>query len=104
MICTAASPRQVSSAPKGKTSYADPALDFETTVGRALPVGPEHALRIIVLLLQERAAVLKQAIDPMQPIRHGQQNPLLVAGPTFIPAGGQEPCVGVAFPGVVAGP
>ena len=47
---------------EGETSYAELALDFEITAGRALPTlpaRPEHALRMTVLPLQERAAALR---------------------------------------------
>ena len=52
---------------EGGTSCAELGLDFETTVGRALPARPAHALRKIVRPLQERAAVLKQALRSLQP-------------------------------------
>ena len=43
----------------GKVTYAEPALDFELTVRRALPARPKHSLRMTVLPLQKRAAVLR---------------------------------------------
>ena len=46
---------------EGEVSYAELAMDFEATLGRALPARPEHALRMTVLPLYERAAVLQQA-------------------------------------------
>ena len=36
-------------------------MDFEATSDGALPARPEHALWMAVLLLQERAVVLRQA-------------------------------------------
>ena len=42
-------------------------MDFEATSGRALPTRPEHSLRMTVLPLQERAAVLRQAARALQP-------------------------------------
>ena len=47
---------------EGEVSYAELAMDFEATSGRALPARPEHALRMTLLPLQERAAVLRQAV------------------------------------------
>ena len=41
-------------------------MDFEATSGRALPGRPEHALRMTVLPLQERAVVLRQAARALQ--------------------------------------
>ena len=43
---------------EGEMSYAELAMHFEITPGRALPACPEHALRMAVLPLQERVAVL----------------------------------------------
>ena len=34
-------------------------MDFEATSSRALPARPEHALRMTVLPLHERASVLR---------------------------------------------
>ena len=42
-------------------------MDFEATSGRALPARPEHALRMTVLPLQERAAALRQVAQALQP-------------------------------------
>ena len=42
-------------------------MDFEATSGRAPPARPEHALRMAMLPLQERAAVLRQAARALQP-------------------------------------
>ena len=42
-------------------------MDFEATSGRALPARPEHAQRMIVLPLPERAAVPRQAVRALQP-------------------------------------
>ena len=53
---------------EGEVSYAELAMDFEATSGRALPARPEHALRMAVLPLQRsRAAVLRQASRALQP-------------------------------------
>ena len=52
---------------EGEVSYTEPAIEFEATSGRALPARPEHALRMIVFPLQERAAVLRQAARALQP-------------------------------------
>ena len=53
----------------GEVTYAQLALDFELTVQRAPPARPEHAPRMAVLPLQERATVLRQAIRALQPHR-----------------------------------
>ena len=45
---------------EGEVSYAELAMDFEATSGGALPARLEHALRMTVLPLQERAAVLRR--------------------------------------------
>ena len=42
---------------EGGVSYAELAMYFEAASGRALPTHPEHAMRMIVLPLQERALV-----------------------------------------------
>ena len=52
---------------EGEVSYAELAMDFEATSGRALPARPEHALRMIVLPLQERVAVTRQAVQVLRP-------------------------------------
>ena len=52
---------------EGEVPYVELALDFEATSGRALPVRPEHTLRMTVLPLQERAVVLRQAAQALQP-------------------------------------
>ena len=54
-------------APRLARGYAELAMDFEATSGRVLPVRPEHALWMTVLPLQERAAVLRQAVRALQP-------------------------------------
>ena len=51
----------------GDVTYAELTLDFKLTVQRVLPAQPEHALRLVVLPLQERAAILRQAIRALQP-------------------------------------
>ena len=43
----------------GEVSYAELAMDFEATSGRALPARPELAPWMTVLPLQERAVVLR---------------------------------------------
>ena len=50
-----------------EVSYKELAMDFEATSGRALPARPEHALRMTVLPLQERAPVLWQAARALLP-------------------------------------
>ena len=42
-------------------------MDFKATLGRALPARPEHALRMTVLPLRERAVVLRQAAWALRP-------------------------------------
>ena len=42
-------------------------MDFEATSGRALPAHLEHALRMTVNPLQDRAALLRQAARALQP-------------------------------------
>ena len=44
---------------EGEVSYAELAMEFEATSGWALPACPEHALRMTVFPLHERAAVLR---------------------------------------------
>ena len=52
---------------EGKASYAELALHFEITAGQALLARLVHASRMTVLPLQERAAVLLQALCSLQP-------------------------------------
>ena len=49
------------------TFGAELAMDFEATLGRVLPARVEHALRMTVLLLQERAAVLRRMVQSLLP-------------------------------------
>ena len=48
-------------------STAELALNFELTTQWSLPASPEHSRRMMVLPLQERAAVLRQAVRALQP-------------------------------------
>ena len=48
---------------EGEVIYSELVLDFKLMVGRALPVQPEHNLRMIVLLL---TCVLRQAVRALQ--------------------------------------
>ena len=52
----------------GQVTYAELALDFESHSNRALPARPGHRHAPQVLSLWERARVLREAVDLLQPL------------------------------------
>ena len=54
-----------------QVTYAELALDFESHSNRALPTGPGHRHAPQVVSLRERAGVLREAVDPLQPLLAG---------------------------------
>ena len=55
----------------GQVTYAELALDFESQSNRALPARPGHRHPQRVLSLRERARVLRDAADLLQPLLAG---------------------------------